>query len=433
MDTIFAAATGTGAISVIRVSGPDAGAAVAAMTRSQAPPARLASLRTFQSAGGETLDHGLVLWFPAPASFTGEDMAEFHGHGGRAAQAALLDALAALPGLRPAEPGEFSRRAFVNGKLDLTAAEGLADLVAAETEMQRRQALRQLGGAFAAQVEGWRSALINALARVEAAIDFADEDLPQGLDREGQRAIGGLLQDIDSHLSDARRGERLRSGIHVVILGPPNVGKSTLLNALARREAAIVSATAGTTRDLIEVHLDLAGYPVTVVDTAGLRESADDIEREGVRRALARAEDADLKLLMTAPDLPLAAAPDSDTLLLLNKTDRLAGPPPAEIAGHPALPLSLKTGAGVEAVLAALTAAVAERFGQIGSGGPTRERHRAALADCRDRLAAALDRTEPELIAAELRLAARALGRITGVVDVEDVLDRIFAEFCIGK
>ncbi len=382
---------------------------------------------------GETLDHGLVLWFPAPASFTGEDVAEFHGHGGPAAQAALTTALGALPGLRPAEPGEFSRRAFINGKLDLTAAEGLADLVAAETEMQRRQALRQLGGDFAARVERWRSTLVDALARVEAAIDFADEDLPQGLDDEGKRLVERLLQDIDSDLADAHRGERRRSGIEVVILGAPNVGKSTLLNTLARRDAAIVSATAGTTRDLIEVHLDLAGYPVTVVDTAGLRESADDIEQEGIRRALARAEDADLKVLMTVPGEPPPTGVDGDVLVILNKVDTLSEPAPSEIGGRRVLSVSLKSGDGVDGLLEALAEAVAIRFRLSEAAGPTRERHRAALALCRGHLAAGLALEEPELVAADLRQAARALGRITGMVDVEDILDRIFGDFCIGK
>jgi tRNA modification GTPase len=432
VDTIFALASTGGAVSVIRISGPRAADAVRALA-GDLPAPRRASLRDFRDGDGTLADQGLVLWFPGPASFTGEDMAELHGHGGRAAPAALLTALAALPGLRPAEPGEFSRRAFANGKLDLTAAEGLADLIAASTEMQRRQALRQLGGAFAATVEAWRTALIDALAHVEAAIDFADEDLPQGLDVQGQRIVADLLQDIESHLADTVRAERLRDGIHVVILGAPNVGKSTLLNTLARREAAIVTDTAGTTRDLIEVHLDLAGYPVTVVDTAGLREAGDSVEREGVRRALARAEDADLRLVMTIPGVPPEAAPRPGDLLLVNKIDTATAPPPAKVGGLPALPLSLRTGAGVDGLLERLTAAVATRFALSQAAGPTRLRHAAALREARDRLAAAREAGEPELVAAELRLAARALGRITGTVDVEDILDRIFADFCIGK
>ena len=428
MDTIFARASGeAGAIAVIRISGTQAAEAVRALA-GELPDARRATLRNLRDSSGNLLDQALVLWFPGPASFTGEDMAEFQGHGGRAAPAAVLAALAALPGLRPAEPGEFSRRAFANGKLDLTAAEGLADLVAAGTEMQRRQALRQLGGDFARRVDDWRVRLIEALAQVEAGIDFADEDLPPGLDDQGRRLVAGLLQDIESDLADASRAERLRDGIHVVILGAPNVGKSTLLNTLARREAAIDTDIAGTTRDLIEVHLDLGGYPVTVVDTAGLREAGDAVEREGVRRALARAADADLRIVMTVPGAPPGAELRDGDLLVVNKIDTAETLPAA-----PALPVSLRTGAGVEALLQQVAAALAERFALADAAGPTRLRHESALREARDRLRAAAELQECELVAAELRLAARALGRITGAVDVEDILDRIFASFCIGK
>ncbi len=306
MATIFAPATilGRAGIAVIRLSGSAAGAALAALA-GDLPPPRLASRRRLRSPDCDmVLDDALVLWFPGPASYTGEDAAELHLHGGRAVVAAVMDALAALPGLRPAEPGEFTRRAFHNGKLDLTAVEGLADLIAAESESQRRQALSQLSGVLGSLYDGWRHDLTRALAHVEAAIDFSDQDLPDNLVDPVRHTIEGVHSAISLHLDDNYRGERLRDGLFVTIVGAPNVGKSSLLNRLARREAAIVSDHAGTTRDVIEVHMDLGGLPVTVADTAGLREGADDhsgidpVEIEGMRRSLARAEAADLKIAM---------------------------------------------------------------------------------------------------------------------------------------
>ena len=299
-DTIYALSTAPGraGIAVVRVSGPGAAAALAALAGAVPPPrqARVARLRDPRQ--GEPIDAGLVLYFPAPRSVTGEDVAEFHVHGGRAVIAALLEALAALAGMRLAEPGEFTRRGFLNGKLDLAAAEGLSDLIAAETAAQRRQALRQLAGEFGRIAEGWRARLIDVQARLEAAIDFPDEDLPAGLWADSRAAAAALAGEIAAYLADGRRGERLRDGLAVAIVGPPNAGKSSLMNALARREVAITAATAGTTRDVIEVALDLEGYPVLLADTAGLRPSGDAVEAEGVRRARARAASADLKLVV---------------------------------------------------------------------------------------------------------------------------------------
>jgi tRNA modification GTPase len=388
---------------------------------------------------GEAIDRGLALWFPAPASFTGEDVVELHIHGGRAVIVAMVDALASLSGLRPAEPGEFTRRAFENGKLDLTAAEGLADLVNAETEAQRRQALRQLGGALAQLYESWRAELIGALARVEAEIDFPEEGLPQNLIKAVQPLIVELRTKMETHLRDNRRGERLRDGYSVVILGAPNVGKSSLLNALARREAAIVATTAGTTRDVIEVHLDLAGLPVAVADTAGIRASTDPIEQEGIIRALARATQADLRLvLVEAMDWP-AMSPatadlvDGNALVVVTKTDIRRFNGEREYRRRPIYPISTVTGDGVEDLVRGLEGIVQREFD--GKAGPTltRARHRAALEDCASALRRAEVPTATELLAEDLRLASRALGRITGRVDVEDVLDVVFAEFCIGK
>ncbi|HEX2115729.1 MAG TPA: tRNA uridine-5-carboxymethylaminomethyl(34) synthesis GTPase MnmE [Alphaproteobacteria bacterium] len=447
-DTIFAPATAAGraGVAVIRISGPRAGEALTELT-GRLPQPRVATWSQFTDrAQGSVIDDGLALWFPAPRSFTGEDVAELHVHGSRAVLAALMALLGRL-GLRLAEAGEFTRRAFDAGKLDLAQVEGLADLIAAETEAQRRQARRQLDGVLGAMTEGWRARLLRMLAHAEAEIDFPDEDLPGGL-------IAGLGADIDllaaeirAHLADAR-GERLREGLSIAILGPPNAGKSSLLNALARREAAIVSATAGTTRDVIEVQLDLGGYPVTVADTAGLRalpEAAEGhaaIESEGIRRALARAEAADLKLLVldaTAgePDESITGLIDTDTLVVLNKIDAVPHAQPI-VAGQ-IWRVSVKTGEGLPKLLDALSGETAKRLALQDGAAPlvTRARHRAALEECVAALERAHELTvrlaEPELVAEDLRLATRALGRITGRVAVDDILDVVFREFCIGK
>ncbi|HVZ02713.1 MAG TPA: tRNA uridine-5-carboxymethylaminomethyl(34) synthesis GTPase MnmE [Dongiaceae bacterium] len=459
--TVFALATpaGRSGIAVFRISGPQAGAALRALTGRDLPAPRCAARRRFRkpdrpvdpspkpSTGPSdviddgaiddgAIDDGLALWFPAPASFTGEDVAELHVHGGPAVIAALAEALRAL-GLAPAEPGAFTRRAFDHGKLDLTEVEGLADLIAAETEAQRRQALRQLEGALGRRIESWRAALIGALAHIEASIDFSDEDLPAGLVESVDEAMAVVAGEIARALDDRHRGERLREGLSVVILGAPNAGKSSLLNRLAKREAAIVSAEAGTTRDVIELHLDLGGYPLVLADTAGLRETESAVESEGVRRALQRAAGADLKIVVldaTAwPDLPEAsrAQIDAATILVLNKADLRTGPLPGVPSA--AIPISAKTGAGVDDLVAEL----GRRAGTLMASGDqpamTRARHRAALDDCARFLGQGLRAEAVELKSEELRLAVRALGRITGRVDVEEVLDRIFGEFCIGK
>ncbi len=449
-DTIFAlsSAPGRAGVAVLRVSGPEAGAALEALA-GRLPPERQAVLaRLSDPRSGAAIDRGLVLWLPGPHSFTGEDTAELHLHGGRAVIAAALEALAARPGLRPAEAGEFTRRAFDNGKLDLSEVEGLADLIAAETEAQRRQALRQMEGALSRRTEDWRTGLIAALAHAEAAIDFPDEELPQDLQSRLTHKILGVWRELAQYLDDRHRGERLRDGLYVAIIGPPNAGKSTLLNALARRPVAIVSETAGTTRDVIEVHLDLGGYPVTLADTAGLREAEPDgdtegqagVEAEGIRRAHARAAAADLKLAVfdlrdaAALDPVTLALVDADTLVVLNKCDLVSNPEPIDAGGMPGLPISAKTGAGMAELLARLEAEVEARLGGGGaSAAVTRVRHRRALEDCAAALERAAAACAPELVAEDLRLALRALGRITGRVDVEDVLDAIFRDFCIGK
>lgn len=396
------------------------------------PAPRVAVHRTLRRpADGESLDRGLVIWFPGPASFTGEDVAEFHVHGGRAVVEAVLAALASQPGCRLAMPGEFTRRAFLAGKLDLTAAEGLADLVAADTEAQRRAALHQASGSLGRLYDGWRERLLSALARAEAAIDFPDEaEIEDGLFPAAVAEAGRIVEAIAAHLAAGDRAARLREGVSVVILGAPNVGKSSLLNALTRREIAITSAAPGTTRDVIEAQIDLDGIPVYLADTAGLRETDDPVEAEGIRRARDRAARADLRVLVqdaTAPDAGEAAA----EFRVVTKIDRLS--PRSRPAPGPGLyPVSNVTGEGIAAFLEALAVAVRERAGSDGLA-PTRARHREALAACVDAVHRARTAPFPELAAEELRVATAALGRLTGRVDVSDILDRIFGEFCLGK
>ena len=440
--TIFALATAPGraGVAVVRVSGPASGAALTALTGRPLPRPREATLAKLRDPKtGEALDDALVLFFTAPRSFTGEDVVELHLHGGRAVVAGVVEVLSSLPGLRVAEPGEFTRRAFENGKLDLTEAEAVADLVDAETAAQRRQALRQMEGALGKLYDGWRERLTRSLAHIEADIDFPDEDLPSGVSDTARPVLETLAREIDTHLDDKGRGERLREGLHIAIVGAPNAGKSSLLNALARREAAIVSARAGTTRDVIEVHLDLGGYPVVLADTAGLREAAaDEVEEEGIRRALDRAAKADVKIavfdatILPALDPATVALVDADAVVVLNKTDVVDAIPPA-VAGAPAIAVSARTGVGLPSLEERLTAFSADRLAGSGVPALTRARHRSALEECRDALRRALTAPLPELMAEDVRLASRALGRITGRVDVEDLLDVIFRDFCIGK
>ena len=438
-DTIVALSTARGqaGIAVIRLSGPAAAGVLREMAGSLPPEreARLARLRAPET--GEAIDQALVLWFAAPRSFSGEDMAELQVHGGEAVVAACLDAVLSIAGVRPAEPGEFSRRAFINGKLDLTEAEGLADLIGAETEAQRRQALRQLDGALGRQYGAWGDRLVGALAHVEAGLDFADEDLPSDMVAGAAAAVADVAREIAAHLDDGRRGERLRSGLSVAVVGPPNAGKSSIINQLTNRDVAIVSAMAGTTRDVIEAHLDLGGVPVEVADTAGLREGGDAIEAEGVRRARARAEAADLVLAVF--DATAAGNLDDEALALvgesgfivLNKADLVGGDLPERIAGRPAIATSCMTGDGI----GALVAAIAGTVGSVAGESPplTRARHRVALTACSASLVRFGEAPAAELAAEDLRQAVRSLGRITGRVDVEDILDAIFGEFCIGK
>lgn len=430
---IFAVATGAGraAIAIMRVSGEGAAGLLERLAGPLPAPRHAALKRLWRNAVTRTdpLDDALVLWFPGPASYTGEDSFELHLHAGPAVISAVADALVEA-GARPAEPGEFTRRAFMNGRVDLTEAEGIADLIASETEAQRRQALAQADGALSAIYHDWAARLQVILAQQEALIDFPDEDLPPEVETKLLVEIADLCEQITAHLADGQRGERIRRGLVFAIAGPPNAGKSTLLNWLAEREAAIVSPVAGTTRDAIEVAIILDGVKVTLVDTAGLRETSDPIEAEGVRRAMFHVEHADGVIQMfTADDPPQTFLPSA--LLVCNKLDLAPAPP--TLPEHPVLAISLRTGEG----LSRFRAHLEENVRALTAGRPgaplTRARHRAAAEAAHAHLEAAAGVDWPEMRGEELRLAMRALGRLTGEVGVEDILDTVFGQFCIGK
>lgn len=449
-DTIFALATAPGraAVAVVRLSGPMAGPALAALTGEAEPAPRRALFHVVRDpAGGAPIDQALTLWFPGPHSYTGEDSAELQLHGGPAVVDAVTGVLLRL-GLRLAEPGEFTRRAFENNKLDLAQAEAVADLVEAETEGQRRQALAQLGGELTRRHAGWKAALTEALAVLEAAVDFPDEDLPANVAGEAQPLIAGVADELDAALADGERGERVREGFHVALIGAPNAGKSSLLNALAGRPAAIVTATPGTTRDVIEIPLNLAGFRVVLADTAGLRDARDPIEAEGVRRAQDWARAAGLRVLVVdsagrnADWRQAAGQARPGDLCVLGKQDLPPGAAGRDArawaAGHglEVLQMSL-LGEGIGPLRQALVRRVTAALGGADFPAATQARHRRDLAAARAHLGRALHAlTEPvevELAAEDVRLATRSLARISGRVEAEDVLDRVFARFCIGK
>jgi tRNA modification GTPase len=440
--TIFALSSGglPAGIAVVRLSGAGVRFALETLIDS-VPEPRRATLVTLKDGDGSAIDRGLVLYFPAPASFTGEDVAELHLHGGRAVVAAVLARFAALPEFRPAEPGEFTRRAFVNGRLDLTEVEGLADLIMAETEAQRRQALRQASGGLREVLESWRGRLVKARAMVEAELDFGDEeDVPGSVSERAWGDVAGIAAEIARQLEDEHRGERVRDGAEVVLLGAVNAGKSSLINALSKRNVAIVSAEPGTTRDLIEVRLDIGGYPFTLVDTAGLREATGEVEREGILRAAARARAADVavRLADVTGELEVAsegAAGPAASLNVGTKIDLIdSAAERSRLRGFFDILVSSRTGEGLDDLIAWLAGFARDRMVPGESSLITRARHRSALTACRQALLEALDGSRAlELRAEDLRWATEALGRLTGRVDVDDLLDVIFRDFCIGK
>lgn len=443
-NTIFALCTpiGRSGVAVIRVSGSAAKVSLSALSGgSDSLEPRKAHVRTLRRPDDsrETIDHALVLYFQGPASFTGEDVVEYHVHGGPAVIQSLLDSLGQCEGHRLAEPGEFTRRAFENGKMDLTQAEAIADLIDAETQAQKIQALGQMDGALSKLYHDWAERLTKTLAHLEADIEFPDEDLPDEISPEVKQTIRTLTQELAEHLDDNHRGERLRDGLHVAVIGAPNAGKSSLVNALAKRDVAIVSDMEGTTRDVIEVHLDLGGFPIILSDTAGLRpdqigsEGHDKIESEGIRRALEKAENADIKLLIfdagdDTPDTHTLALKDENSIVVLNKTDG-----PQNLSLEDSISVSAIENQGLEVITDAILMKAKTILGQLETPSLTRKRHRKAIEEAHISLERSASAALPELMAEDVRLAVRALGSITGKVDVEDLLDVVFADFCIGK
>ncbi len=441
LPTIYALASAAGkaGVAVFRISGPAGLAALRFLGVEKALEPRVATLVKLESRitnhDPRPIDTALALYFPAPHSFTGEDVVELHTHGSRAVTRMLLEALSNIPGLRMAEPGEFARRAFLNGKLDLAQAEGLADLIDADTRSQHAQAMRQLGGETTRRVEALRLAILEPLALMEAYIDFPDEEIPESVLAEATTKVERLRTELADLLDDRGIGEKVREGLEVVILGAPNAGKSSLLNALARREAAIVSPEAGTTRDLIEVPMEIGGFAVTLVDTAGIREASGAIESEGIRRALARAEHADLKLLLcdittiAEQSADILAKCDENTLVIATKSDLASLP----ALPFPALALSTNTGDGIESLISTLRTEIEARMGSVASPLITRARHREAIRAAAEALQRFDAHAPLELTCEELRHAATAIGKITGKIWVDDILDLVFSRFCIGK
>jgi tRNA modification GTPase len=439
-QTIFALSSGRppNAISVVRVSGAHAGRILSSLAH-RIPPPRRATRALIRDANQQPIDDAVVLWFPGPKTATGEDVAEFHVHGGRAVLAALFAALSTFENTRAAEPGEFTRRAFENGKLDLTEAEGLDDLIHADTERQRRQALRQLKGLLGDKARSWRAQIIEASALIEAGIDFSDEgDVPAELIAPALAKVRALHVEIAEVLAAQGRSERLRDGLVVAIAGPPNVGKSTLMNQLARREVAIVSPHAGTTRDVIEVQLDLDGYPVTLIDTAGIRATEDPVEQEGVRRARAGAAEADLVLWLVEDDSRDHAVESAAPVWVVrNKIDLSALKPVVAGMGRTwgsrYFEISASRGDGLQELMTAVVGHAEDYFGSGEGGLIGRERQRKLLRETAASLQRSMDGKGEEFVAEDLRAAAHSLGRLIGRVDVEDILDKIFREFCVGK
>ena len=442
--TIYALSTGPGVsgIAVVRVSGKEAAEVVKQLIGDDLPVPRVATLKKLKNSNtNEMIDEGVVIWFPGPSSYTGEDLAEFHAHGSRAVVSALHSSISRIKNCRLAEPGEFTKLAFQNGKINLLKAEGIADLVSAETEIQRKQAVKIMSGKSSDKFTSWRAKLLKILAHVEAKIDFPDEDLPKDILDEIQKTSNQVSKEIEKVLDDQKVGERIREGFKIAIVGPTNAGKSSLLNYLSRRDVAIVSEIAGTTRDVIETHLNLDGYPVVVSDTAGIRESKNEIEKKGIKLALNRAEDADLKLIIVdakSVDFTsvLKELMDENAILVINKSDLIAGNINNELKKHDHILVSIKNNLNLDKLILKIKKKLENKFISYGDILITRERHRQHLEQCISHLKNFKNKNGSEdydKAAEDLRLATRHLGMIVGKVDVEEILGSIFNDFCIGK
>ena len=442
--TIYALSSGPGisGVAVIRVSGKNTAQVVKRLTGSKLPPPRVASLKKFNKSGEKKLiDEGVIIWFPGPNSYTGEDLAEFHVHGSRAVIKAMHLAISKVKNCRLAEPGEFTKRAFQNGRINLLKAESISDLISSETEIQRKQALKIMGGRSSDKFNSWREKLLRILSHVEAKIDFPEEDLPKNIINEIQKTSNKILSEIKKTLNDQNVGERIREGFKIAILGPPNSGKSSLLNYLSKRDAAIVSEIAGTTRDVIETHLNLDGYPVIVSDTAGIRSSKNEIEKKGIKIALKRAEDADLKLIIVAAknvDITsvLKGLLTKNAILVVNKSDLIRGKLNKKFKKYEHVLISIKKNLNLNKLITKIKSKLKNKFTTSGDILITRERHRQNLLNCvqhLERFKKKKSVQDFDKAAEDLRLATRHLGMIVGKVDVEELLGSIFNDFCIGK
>ncbi|WP_319533371.1 tRNA uridine-5-carboxymethylaminomethyl(34) synthesis GTPase MnmE [uncultured Cohaesibacter sp.] len=441
-DTIFALSSGPvpAGVAVVRISGPMAHKAMMQLIDSEPKPRSAALRYVTNPTNGDVIDQALVLFFPGEKSFTGEDTVEFHLHGGRAIVRAMIDLLGSFEGCRMAEAGEFSRRAFENGKFDLTEIEGLADLIHADTENQRKQAMRQASGAHRSVIDGWREVLLYGRSMIEAELDFSDEeDVPGSVSDVIWPKLEELKREIEDHLSRAGQGERLRNGMTVVLVGHPNAGKSSLLNWFAKRDVAIVTEEAGTTRDLLELHLDIAGYPVTMIDTAGLREAENLVEREGIRRALEKSENADLLIELVdagSPEARVEIQSPVRRMVLFNKQDRIGSETkPVESGDMTVFPVAVKTGLGMSDFYDSFVKQIKESFNGAEDVLITRKRHEGYLLECVDNVDKSLIYSDSplEIRSEYLRQAGDALGKITGRIDVEEMLGVIFSQFCVGK
>ena len=442
--TIYALSSGPGisGIAVIRVSGKNTAEVVKKLTGAELPRPRVATLKKFNKNGGkELIDEGVIIWFPAPNSYTGEDLAEFHVHGSRAVINAMHSAISKIKNCRLAEPGEFTKQAFQNGRINLLKAESIADLISSETEIQRKQALKIMSGKSADKFNSWREKLLKILSHIEAKIDFPDEGLPKKIITEVQKTSNSVLTEIKKTLDDQNVGERIREGFKIAIIGPPNSGKSSLLNYLSKRDVAIVSEIAGTTRDVIETHLNLDGYPVIVSDTAGIRSSKNEIEKKGIKIALKRAEDADLRLdIVSAKNVGFTGVLKSlltkNAILVVNKSDLIKGKLNSKFKKYEHVLISIKKDSNLNKLIAKIKSKLKNKFTTTEDILITRERHRQNLIDCVKHLEKFQKKKSAkdfDKAAEDLRLATRHLGMIVGKVDVEELLGSIFNDFCIGK